>query len=319
MISRLIRLAALRLRLGLTRHLRGRSIAQMALEGRVPISAIFYHRVSDHGTNDWTISQDGFERHIDYFRKNFDVISLSELQHRCQSKSSHRAAISITFDDGYGENCDHAIPLMLRHQVPCTYFVSLGHVLTGQPFAHDLNVGRPLRINSVQEVRQMSDAGIEIGLHSRSHIDFDRVTCRKTLKREITDAKAELEDMIGRSVRYFAFPYGLPNQLTPQAIEVVYESGMLGFCSAYGAYNLVGQDSFHIRRIHGDSDFVCLENWLTFDKRKLRNQPVIPYELPERPLIRPTLMNAGLIGQAGCGANVFCQSSTTGIASSKAV
>jgi peptidoglycan/xylan/chitin deacetylase (PgdA/CDA1 family) len=294
-------------------------MARMALEGRAPISTIFYHRVADHGTNDWTISQCGFEQHIDYFRKNFDVISLSELQRRCETKSSHRAAISITFDDGYGENCDYAIPLMLRHKIPCTYFVSLNHVQTGRPFAHDLKVGRPLRINSIAEIRQMSDAGIDIGLHSRTHIDFDRVTCRKTLKREITDAKAELEDMIGRPIRYFAFPYGLPSQLTPQAIEVVYESGMLGFCSAYGAYNLVGQDSFHIRRIHGDTDFVCLENWLTFDKRKLRNQPVIPYELPEHRAVQSTQPPAGLLGATCFGSDGFCESSPTGIGSSGAI
>jgi peptidoglycan/xylan/chitin deacetylase (PgdA/CDA1 family) len=159
-------------------------------------------------------------------------------------------------------------------------------VLTGQAFDHDLKAGLPLRINTVREIRDMADAGIEIGLHSRTHIDFDQVTCRKTLKREIIDAKSQLADLIGRPIRYFAFPFGLPNQLTPQAIAMVHEAGMLGFCSAYGAYNLVGQDPFHIRRIHGDCSFERLENWLTFDKRKLLNQPTIEYVLSERPTER---------------------------------
>jgi peptidoglycan/xylan/chitin deacetylase (PgdA/CDA1 family) len=263
--------------------MRQRAMAKMASAGQAPMSALFYHRVADTNPNDWTISCDGFERHIDYCRQNFDLVSLSEIQSRCATTRSFHPAVSFTFDDGYAENCDFAIPLLVRHQIPCTYFVSLQHILTGQSFDHDLKAGRPLRVNTVKEIREMADAGIEIGLHSRTHIDFDQVTCRNTLKREITDAKSQLADLIGKPIRYFAFPFGLPKQLTPQAIEMVHQAGMLGFCSAYGAYNLVGQDPFHIRRIHGDCNFDRLENWLTFDKRKLLNQPVIDYALSERP------------------------------------
>lgn len=250
------------------------------------MSALFYHRVADTTPNDWTISRNGFQHHVDYCRKNFDLVSLSEIQTRCSTARSYRPAVSFTFDDGYAENCDFAIPLLLEHRIPCTYFVSLQHILTGQAFDHDLKAGVPLRINTVREIRDMADAGIEIGLHSRTHIDFDQVTCLKTLKREITDAKSQLEDLIGKPIRYFAFPFGFPNQLTPQAIAMIHEAGMLGFCSAYGAYNLVGQDPFHICRIHGDCNFERLENWLTFDKRKLLNQPTIEYILSERPTER---------------------------------
>lgn len=284
MIPNLIRFATLRLRLGLTRPMRRHVMAKMASAGRAPMSALFYHRVADTNPNDWTISRNGFQHHVDYCRKNFDLVSLSEIQTRCSTARSYRPAVSFTFDDGYAENCEFAIPLLVQHQIPCTYFVSLQHILTGQAFDHDLKATVPLRVNTVREIRDMADAGIEIGLHSRTHIDFDQVTCRNTLKREITDAKSQLEDLIGKPIRYFAFPFGLPNQLTPQAIEMVHEAGMLGFCSAYGAYNLVGQDRFHIRRIHGDSNFERLENWLTFDKRKLLHQPTIEYILPERPL-----------------------------------
>ncbi|HBJ37044.1 MAG TPA: xylanase [Planctomycetaceae bacterium] len=246
------------------------------------MSALFYHRVADTHPNGWTIGCKAFVRHVDYCRKNFDLVSLSEIQTRCTTARSYRPAVSFTFDDGYAENCDFAIPLLLKHKIPCTYFVSLQHILTGQAFDHDLKAGQPLRINTVREVREMADAGIEIGLHSRTHIDFDQVTCRKTLKREIIDAKSQLADLIGKPIRYFAFPFGLPNQLTPQAISMVHESHMLGFCSAYGAYNLVGQDPFHIRRIHGDCDFERLDNWLSFDKRKLLNQPTVEYALSEK-------------------------------------
>jgi hypothetical protein len=91
------------------------------------------------------------------------------------------------------------------------------------------------------------------------------------------EAKDELEQMIGRAIRYFAFPYGMPEQLTEEAIEVVQEAGFAGFCSAFGGYNLPGRDAFHIRRCHGDPEFSRFVNWLSFDPGKLRKEPVVRY------------------------------------------
>ena len=45
------------------------------------------------------------------------------------------------------------------------------------------------------------------------------------------------------------------------------EEGFLGVCSAYGGWNNVGEDPFHIQRIHGDPSFERVKNWLTYDER----------------------------------------------------
>ena len=126
----------------------------------------------------------------------------------------------------------------------------------------------------------MSDRGIEIGCHTRSHVDFSKLHDVKLVRQEIIDAKKELEQIIGNAVRYFAFPFGLPEQLTQVAIETIHEAGFDGFCSAYGGYNFVGRDSFHIRRCHGDPEFARLKNWLTFDPRKSSKERNVRYFLP---------------------------------------
>lgn len=300
MIKSLARCVALRARLAVTRTQRMRAVEQLASVGRAPIAGIFYHRVADTHPNDWTISCAQFERHVEYCLANFDLISLEEIQNRCATLTSFRPAVAFTFDDGYSENCDFALPLLMRHRIPCAYFVTLDHVLTGRPFAHDVKRGQPLAVNTIDEIRALASNGIEIGLHTRSHIDLCDVTCRNTLRREITDAKTELADLIGYPIRYFAFPYGLPRQLTQQAIEAVHDAGMVGFCSAYGAYNMAGQDSFHIRRVHGDPDFARLENWLTFDQRKLRRQPEVSYSLGERSLGEAAPEPSSIFPAIGC-------------------
>lgn len=259
-----------------------RRLRRLAASGKAPIPVLFYHRVADAHPNDWTISRRRFEQQIDFLRASFDVIGLDEVQRRIQQVDSCRPAVAITFDDGYAENCDFALPLLIRHQLPCTYFVAIEHVMTGAPFPHDAAAGVPLPVNRMDQLRAMAEAGIEIGLHTRTHVDFSRASDAATVEREIVQATAELSEMIGRPVRYFAFPYGLPEQLVEAAIEGVDRAGLAGFCSAYGAYNVPGRDAFHIRRVHGDPDMARFRNWMHFDSRKLRYEPSIRYRLPSR-------------------------------------
>ncbi len=265
---RTLRQAALDLRIRMTTSSRLRQLRHLASRGQSPMSVLFYHRVADSHPNPWTISCREFERQVDFCREHTEVISLAELQQRIASGFNDSLTSSFTFDDGYAENCRFAIPYLMRLQIPCTYFVTLDNVLTGKPFVHDLERNQPLPINSIDELRAMADGGIEIGLHSRTHFDFSRPVTEKQICDEITDSAGELADLIRRPIRYFAFPYGLPQHLIPAAINAIRDAGLQGYCSAYGAYNFPTGDAFHIRRIHGDPDFSRFHNWLTYDSRK---------------------------------------------------
>ena len=44
----------------------------------------------------------------------------------------------MSFDDGYLDNFENAAPILLKHQVPCTFFVSTEKIRRNQPFDHDL-------------------------------------------------------------------------------------------------------------------------------------------------------------------------------------
>jgi glycosyltransferase involved in cell wall biosynthesis/peptidoglycan/xylan/chitin deacetylase (PgdA/CDA1 family) len=267
---RTIRNLILNARTTLSQPFRNRQLQRHAERGQAPMSVLFYHRVADIHPNPWTISTAEFERQIEFCRERFSLVSLADVQLRCRLGENTQPSVTFTFDDGYAENCRTAIPLLIRHQIPCTYFVTLDHIKTGRPFQHDVDRGQLLPINSVDELRAMADGGIEIGLHARTHFDFSRPVTRKQLQSEIIDAAGELADLIRRPIRYFAFPYGLPKHLSPMAIDAIREAGLQGYCSAYGAYNFPDQDPFHIRRIHGDPEFALFRNWLTFDSRKVK-------------------------------------------------
>lgn len=271
-----IRKLVLNARYAAERSKRQKCIREMSQRNEAPISVLFFHRVADCNPNDWTISTADFQKSIDYCREHFEIISLAEVQNRLRTRISPRPAVAITFDDGYAENSQFAIPYLVANRIPCTYFVTTCHIRDQIPFPHDVAQGEPLAIDTVEQLRAAADAGIEIGVHSATHSDFNQITHRSDLEFEIVKAKADLEAMIDRPVSYLAVPYGMPAQMRPAVFELSRQCGLRGVCSAYGAYNMVGDDPYHIRRIHGDPDFIRLKNWLSFDPRKVAASPPLP-------------------------------------------
>ncbi len=239
---------------------------------QVPIMMLFYHRVADQKPNGWTISNANFRSQIKWLRQRFDIVSLEEGQRRIAAEENDRPTVCITFDDGYADNYDEAIPWLLENDIPFTYFVASDHVQSGEPFEHDIAEGCPLAPNSVEQLREMAAAGVEIGAHSRTHADLAKLTSEEALYDEIVGSKRDIEAFLDRPVHYFAFPFGLPENMSTDAFRVAFQAGFWGVCSAYGGYNLPGDDSFHLQRIHADPEWARFRNWLTIDPRKLRRK-----------------------------------------------
>jgi peptidoglycan/xylan/chitin deacetylase (PgdA/CDA1 family) len=234
------------------------------------VIVLFYHRVADEHPNNWTISSTRFQAQIEWVRARFEIVSLVEAQTRMASRDNRAPAVCITFDDGYADNCRFAIPWLLDEKIPFTYFISTHHILEGRPFEHDLELDCELAPNTPDELRDMAAAGVELGAHTRRHVDLGGISDEADLHDEIVGSKRDLEGIIGRAVRYFAFPFGLKRNLTQAAFRVAFQAGFWGVCSAYGGYNRPGDDPFHIHRIHADPRWSRFCNWLTSDRHRRR-------------------------------------------------
>lgn len=258
---------------------RSATLKKQAAQGNAPISVLFYHRVADTHPNGWTITRDGFAQQMEWLQNNSDLISIEEVQRR-MVEGNPRRATCITFDDGYAENCAFAIPLLVEAGIPVTYFVSLEPIKTGCAFPHDKELGQPLEVNTIDQLRAMVDAGVEIGAHTSTHPDMGKVTDQDVLRAEVVDATLELGDLVGQPIRYFAFPFGQESNLNAEAARLAAdEAGIQAVCSAFGAYNLPGNDPFHIRRVHGDPEFTRWRNWVSVDQRLLNARQQIGCEL----------------------------------------
>lgn len=263
-----------------------------------PAAILFYHRVADRVQNTWSIGCTRFEEQLDLIGSLGTFASLDEIRQEQLSGTRDRLKIAITFDDGYSENMDRAIPELLRRKIPCTYFVATDFVEYSQPFPHDIQRGYPLSPNSKEEIRAIADLGIEIGGHTRSHLDLGQEWQTEKLRRELCDSRKKLQDWTGQSIEYFSFPYGLIHNISQAAIDMIAEAGYKAFVSALGLWNAPGGDSFHMSRIHGDPCTEALRNWLTLDPRRIDRKSPLRYK-------KPALLNDSLTTKHTRPGNAF--------------
>jgi peptidoglycan/xylan/chitin deacetylase (PgdA/CDA1 family) len=252
------------------------------IERRAPIAILTYHRVAEDQLTPWTVPTVTFVRQIRWLLKHFEMISLEEAQRRIRNSENNRVAVSLTFDDGYSENCREAIPLLVKERIPCTYFVTVRNVFDGKPFGHDEAAGYQFPPNNLEQLRAMAAAGVEIGSHSYDHVNLGAISDRAQIAREVVESRIDLESAVGRRVRYFAFPYGRYADLNAAAFKTASRAGYEAACSAYGGYNFPGDDPFHLQRICVDANMIRFKNRAAVDPRKI-NLPRFEWEDVEWP------------------------------------
>lgn len=246
---------------------RRRFLRELCEAGRAPVLVVAHHRIADSRPNAWTCPNGVFLDQVRWARDRFDLVTLEEAQRRLREGAS-RPALALTFDDGYAENLDRAFPFLLDQGIPFTCFITLHHVMTGQPYDHDTARGDRFRTLTIDEVRDLARRGVEIGAHTRTHADLAKVTDPAVLHDEVTVAGRDLAAAAGCRVRYFAFAYGWHSSMTPAAFHAAREAGYDAVCSCYGGYNLPGEDPFHLQRFGGPDLLVRFQNWATLDPRK---------------------------------------------------
>jgi peptidoglycan/xylan/chitin deacetylase (PgdA/CDA1 family) len=106
--------------MGLTEP-RGRSAA----DGRYQI--LVYHRVGDVGDPFvFAVPPSVFEAHVRYLRRHFHLMPLTDLLVAAARREVPPRALAITFDDGYEDLYTYAYPILRRHGVPATIYLTTG-------------------------------------------------------------------------------------------------------------------------------------------------------------------------------------------------
>jgi peptidoglycan/xylan/chitin deacetylase (PgdA/CDA1 family) len=102
---------------------------------------------------------------------------------------------------------------------------------------------------SWSELREMADSGLmEIGSHTATHPIFSSVTDEESWE-ELRRSRAEIEAGMGRSVKSFCYPNGMPGDFRPSQVRQVEDAGYT--CSVTAQFGMVnfGSDRYQLPRI----------------------------------------------------------------------
>jgi peptidoglycan/xylan/chitin deacetylase (PgdA/CDA1 family) len=102
----------------------------------------------------------------------------------------------LTIDDGY-QDAYVAYEILRQRGLKAVFFVTTRY----------LGDGRHL---TVVQLREMARGGMEIGSHSISHPDLTALSLANC-KKEITESKRFLEELLGKKIISFCYPAGRVN------------------------------------------------------------------------------------------------------------
>ena len=295
---------------------------------------LLYHRIAELHPDPQLlcVTPEHFAEHLEHLRRHYRPISLRALGQALVNGRVPRKAVVVTFDDGYADNLWNARPLLERHNVPATVFVTSGYVgrdrelpsdalqrcllqpgtlpdsltleIEGKTYSWQMsdskdNTGawnvtmendptprhryyrelhrllRPLndasrqvvlealanwascptnsrpdrRALNADEIRMLSEDGlVEIGAHGISHLVLGAQPPEVQWK-EISESKQHLEDVLGRPVTSFSYPYGGPDDVSEQTIDLVKEAGFEVACANVTAPVTARSDLFWLPRV----------------------------------------------------------------------
>lgn len=152
--------------------------------------------------------------------------------------------VVITFDDGYVDTLEQALPILQKHGFSATCYVISQR--TGQYNEWDaasLNVRKSLMND--EQVRAWHAAGMEVGAHSRTHPRLTGCTDAE-LQDEIAGSKADLETLIGKPVTQFCYPYG---DLDERVVAATRQAGFEAATTVQRGRARAGDDAMLLRRV----------------------------------------------------------------------
>ena len=110
--------------------LRGAGALTAASGGGGRLSILVYHRVLPRSDAMLAgeVEAAAFDWQMALLAEYFQVLPLSEAVHRLHSGTLPARAACVTFDDGYADNHDTALPILQKWRLPATFFIATAYL-----------------------------------------------------------------------------------------------------------------------------------------------------------------------------------------------
>lgn len=173
---------------------------------QVPV--LCYHRIENGRNDEYTVTPNTFKRHMQALvDSGYQTISPDEYyNYLVHNEELPEKPIIISFDDSRKEHATIAAPVMEELGMRGTFFI----------MTITYNKKNYL---STEQIAEMAARGHTIAFHTWDHTKATDFGNDSILKQNLIEPRKKLEEIIGKPVEYFAYPYGLTDARTNEQME----------------------------------------------------------------------------------------------------
>jgi peptidoglycan/xylan/chitin deacetylase (PgdA/CDA1 family) len=226
--------------------------ARRARRAEAPVAIVMYHSISEGGHR-YAITPRAFREQVRFLRDHYPILPLRAIRDTLEARDGQRR-VAITFDDAYTDFLDNAYPVLEELGVPCTVFVPTGYI--GRRNDWDTGNGAlPAAgiMDEAQLARLARSPLVELGSHTVDHRSMRGLPAPE-MRRQATESKRTLEELLGRPVTAFAYPYGQLHDFSPATTRALAEAGYdIAVTTRWGSTNSA-EKVLSLRRISFDED-----------------------------------------------------------------
>lgn len=170
-----------------------------------------YHSVHPDGPPFISVTPQAFADQLAVLAaRGFRTGTTAELDELAEGRRGPRTAF-ISFDDGYADNHELALPVLREHGARATFFVlppQVGRPRLDWPEARVYAERYPhaLRALSWKQVEELAAAGMVVGSHTNHHHHLPHLGDEQ-LTEELLDSRRAIVDRLG-TCDVIAYPYG---------------------------------------------------------------------------------------------------------------
>ena len=179
---------------------------------------IVYHGVGSAPPGDdpheLLVSAKTFEAQMAFLARRRNVVPLRTLVEGVPRSS--KPAVAITFDDAYRSVLETASPILATYDLPSTLFVPTHWI--GQRNGWIEPPTNLLEIMDKEQILEVERRGISVESHGHAHINYG-TSAPQEIEADVLMSLERLTDIIRRSPRYLAYPFGPTSAAAMKIVE----------------------------------------------------------------------------------------------------
>lgn len=204
------------------------------------IMVLTYHRINSQTLESAvpTMTPKEFENQMQFLKNHgFTSVSSEDVDkyYKGEKVKLPRKPVLITFDDGWRDNYENALPILKKYGMKATIFLVTGRIGNSDYLTWDM-------------AKAMEKDGISFGGHTRHHINMKNHQLDEDYN-EIKQSYDDITENLGMSPRTFCYPYGGAD-MNHNVQKLVKKAGFdLAFASNNFGINMSNVNPYAVRRV----------------------------------------------------------------------